>query len=712
MKPKVTATSCASEQLSVQSLLRDLPLEDEVQLVRHLESCSSCSERVESALTDASLRGTVRGRGADRPLSRYLDRIPAADAIHDADGRASVVTGPYTPVEFSFLSAPAEPGELGQLGEYRVLELVGAGGMGMVFRAEDPILKRTVALKVMRPEAASAARARDRFLREARTMAALEHDHIVAVHHVGEGRGVPFLVMPFLHGKSLHDFCRQVASLEQTTALKIGCQVASGLAAAHRAGLIHRDIKPGNIWIETAHDNRAKILDFGLARGGEEDVAITQHGAVLGTPAYMAPEQAAGGAVDARADLFSLGVVLYELTTGRRPFTGPNTMAVLSALANHHPTPPHELQPAVAPAASDLIMRLLEKDPAKRPTTADDVARELATILEGGTASRKRRSRKRRTAPVLLGTAAFTGVLAALYAFASPSPDPVFEQPATPAEQPPPAKVVDHQREAAEWVKQCGGWVMLAPKPGEQAKTYAAHEPLPEGHIEVVGIGFNKRPVRDDELELLRPLKRMSLLDLEGTGVGDAGVKHLAGCKGIWRIGLADTRVTDDSIDVLASLPGLRSVNFDRTGITPAGMARLRSRLPATSLSLPTLDGPEGDLRVANWLIDQRGSWTILMYSEIDKGPMHFLVGAASFAGANQKSMIQGKPWRMSAFAVGLDTKEIGQAQLQDMKALSHLAEVDVRRSQLNDEQVEKLRIALPGCAFVTKAGSLAPLSP
>jgi hypothetical protein len=260
---------------------------------------------------------------------------------------------------------------LGRLGSFRVLKLIGAGGMGFIFEGQDLKLERHVALKVMRPEVAALPGAAERFLREAKTAAALTNDHIVTIHLVDECNGVPFLVMPLMLGESLHERLQRerVAIVE---AVRLGRECAQGLAAAHAAGLVHRDIKPENLWLE-APDARLKILDFGLARP-EHDTRLTSAGVIVGTPAYMAPEQAHARAVDCRADLFSLGCVLYELTTGQRPFTGDSHLATLIAVGSHDPAAPKRLNSEVTDDLSALILRMLAKDPAQRPTAIDAVA--------------------------------------------------------------------------------------------------------------------------------------------------------------------------------------------------------------------------------------------------------------------------------------------------------------------------------------------------
>src|SRR5262249_45962744 len=228
---------------------------------------------------------------------------------------------------FGFLSPARGPDELGWLGPYRVLQLLGKGGMGIVFRAEDSYLKRPVALKVMRPELASDVEAQQRFLREARATAAVRSDHIVTIHEVGQENGLPYLAMELLRGEPLQTWMQKNRPIRASQLADIAVQIARGLEAAHQGGLIHRDIKPANIWIELP-SSRVKTLDSGLARP-LKGASLTQAGIVMGTPAYMAPEQADGAKIDSRSDLFSLGCVLYEVATEEPPFKGPNTLAVL-----------------------------------------------------------------------------------------------------------------------------------------------------------------------------------------------------------------------------------------------------------------------------------------------------------------------------------------------------------------------------------------------
>ncbi len=331
---------------------------------------------------------------AEDSAAAGLGSLPSAATGAGHDGTLAGAT-------YDFLS-PAQGGaELGRLGPYRVLQTLGSGGMGMVFLAEDPLLGRRIALKVIKPELLERGEVRQQFLEEAQSVAALEHDNIITIYHVGEEQGVPYLALPLLRGQSLEERLQGSAGalpLEET--LRYGRELAAGLAAAHDRGLIHRDIKPSNVWLETkesgaaepSHEEqepgpgtnaeapaRVKILDFGLAqaRGGTDAGSPKK---LVGTPAYMAPEQARGEALDARADLFSLGCVLYRMATGKAPFKGDGVISTVFNVATARPAPPRELNAELPAPLSELIDRLLAKKPADRPASAHEVVRAIEEI--------------------------------------------------------------------------------------------------------------------------------------------------------------------------------------------------------------------------------------------------------------------------------------------------------------------------------------------
>jgi serine/threonine protein kinase len=289
--------------------------------------------------------------------------------------------------------APQPTGVQNRLAQYRLIKQLGRGGMGVVYQAVDTELNRQAALKVMHPEHAIDAESRARFKREAQTAAVLKNDHIVTIYQVGEQGQTLFLAMELLAGKSLEEWLQGRPRATVSDTLLVGKQLAKGLSAAHAAGLVHRDIKPANLWLE-APRGRLKILDFGLARHAVGDPLLTQGSAVVGTPAYMAPEQARGDAVDHRCDLFSMGCVLYRMLSGRLPFEGNTLFAVLTAIETATPTPLAELQPEVPSELSQLIARLLSKKPGDRPATAQAVFEELVAI--------EKRSKQSKSIPSLL----------------------------------------------------------------------------------------------------------------------------------------------------------------------------------------------------------------------------------------------------------------------------------------------------------------------
>ena len=269
--------------------------------------------------------------------------------------------------DWSFLRPPVVAGDLASLGGYRILSLIGQGAMGFVFKAEDPGLKRLVALKVMRPAIAATPLARDRLLREARAAAGIQSECVVTIHQVGEDRGIPFIAMEFLDGMTLDDWITKHKKTATVGAIcRVGRDLLRGLAAAHEKGLIHRDIKPANLWVDQK-SGRVKVLDFGLTRDTGSEQKLTMDGAIMGTPAYMAPEQANGKEVDCRADLFSAGTVLYHLATDSSPFHRDSLLPTLSAVCNHRPQPVLSIRPELPAELGAFIERLMSKDPAERP---------------------------------------------------------------------------------------------------------------------------------------------------------------------------------------------------------------------------------------------------------------------------------------------------------------------------------------------------------
>ncbi len=351
-----------------------LPEPDQRQLVRHLDDCGNCQQALEGLAANAASwseaarlltpDGDARGPGitADLPPQNGIAKAVGADG---------------ETISLSFLAPPREAGHLGRLGHYEVLEVIGSGGFGVVLKAFDETLHRVVAIKVMAPQLAAVASARKRFSREARAAAAITNEHVVTIHAVEEEHDPPYLVMQYVAGVSLQERIDRTGPMQVKEILRIGMQAAQGLAAAHAQGLIHRDVKPANILLENGVE-RVKLTDFGLARMAD-DASVSQSGVIAGTPLYMAPEQARGEELDARADLFSLGSVLYAMCTGHPPFRAGSPLAVLRRVCEETPRPVRDVNPDVPDWLAEIVVKLHEKDRARRFQSAA----EVAGLLEG-----------------------------------------------------------------------------------------------------------------------------------------------------------------------------------------------------------------------------------------------------------------------------------------------------------------------------------------
>ncbi len=313
-----------------------------------------------------------------------------------------------------------------QYGRYQVVDEIGQGSMGIVYRAYDPQINRHIALKLLRQDRVTNEELVQRFLKEAQAMGGLSHPNIATVYDTGRDHGTIFIAMEILKGKSLKDVIRE-KTLSHNEIVHIGVQVAEALDFAHRKGIVHRDIKPSNIIIDP--DGNAKITDFGIAH--IEDPAVTQQtipGEILGTPLYMSPEQVTSSPVDGRSDLYSLGVILYEMTTGTSPFKGDNLASIFQAILQDNPPAPQLNDSPMSHKLSDLIMKCLDKDPAKRFQSGIEMAQPLKACLQrrqSDTMQGVRRPEKRkRVFPLVLVVIIFVVAAAGLTYFMSSDNSP------------------------------------------------------------------------------------------------------------------------------------------------------------------------------------------------------------------------------------------------------------------------------------------------
>jgi serine/threonine protein kinase len=348
---------------------------DNAELIAHLDTCVACRHYMETQAAEPEQwsQATELLRPTEFDLASSAE-YSAATIGHEPLERHAVIQS-----VFDLLTPSDDPNRLGRLGRFEISGVVGVGGMGVVLKAVDPALDRVVAIKVMAPHLAHHATARKRFSREAKAAAAVLHPNVVPIHCVPSDDKIPYLVMAYIRGSSLQMRLDREGPLSTVEVLRIGSQVAAGLAAAHDQGLIHRDIKPQNILLEEGVE-RVTLTDFGLARA-VDDTSVTRDGSIAGTPEYMSPEQARGESIDKKSDLFSLGSVLYTLCTGRPPFRADSSYGVMRRISDEIPKPIRELNPDIPDWLAGIIEKLMAKQKAQRFDSAGEVHELLAACL-------------------------------------------------------------------------------------------------------------------------------------------------------------------------------------------------------------------------------------------------------------------------------------------------------------------------------------------
>ncbi len=412
--------NCNTELLTRYLSRKGNSAEDET-LERHLDHWQVCRVRIEREAADEPFW---------RAVQSHLDTF--RDTYHDASAtkrlEAKVEPTPKTEAGYrrflaEWLDAD-EAGCLGRLHEYRILEIIGSGGMGLVLKAKDSRLDRLVAIKTLRSLAVQTDEtAKERFFREATLAASLQSPHVISIFHIDTWRDIPYLVMPYIEGGSLAEFA-QKRRLEFREVLDIGQQIAAGLAAAHEAGMIHRDVKPSNVLLSHGLD-QVLIADFGLARRQEQE-NLTVSGLIVGTPQFMSPEQAQGRPIDTRSDLFSLGSLLYWMTTGSYPFDTDHSLATLARVVGDEPVPLEKI--ADVPGWFGRLVRLLHS---KSPDARIISAKQIAEVFQRASESWDDRAMAEHLPPVLrppfhgfkilIAATVLAGCMTASWYFARPS---------------------------------------------------------------------------------------------------------------------------------------------------------------------------------------------------------------------------------------------------------------------------------------------------
>ena len=515
------------------------------------------------------------------------------------------------------------------LGEYRVEEEIGRGGMGIVYKAHEATLQRTVALKVLPADLARDDVFVKRFVREARAAARLSHPNIVAVYGVGQSDGAHYIAMEYVDGRSLARLVREQGALGAGQALDIARQAAEALAHAHKHGIIHRDIKPENIMVDES--GRVKLMDFGLARALQSQSKLTADGTRLGTPLYMSPEQVNGEPLDARTDIYSLGVVLYEMLTGTAPFAADTPLSLMYQIT-HKPFPDvSDVNPSVPEVVAQVVADATAREPERRYPSAQILAAHLASlqkqvslvpapsspssaqgvdvpsdpvvldaalrseiigeavssssIQEAG--SKPRHALWTRRNRIILGVAA--GALIAAIAIASlmrggggssqkgadvPEQDPVPITAGAGVVHAVPGETPD-----LSFLDSIGD--------GELQELDLRSARIDDGALARIAtaaglkkLDLEQTPVTDIGLEHLAGLRKLEVLDLENTAVSDSGLVHLAGLTRIKDLNLAHTLITKDGLSHLASLGALTRLDLASNGIGEADIRELQTALP------------------------------------------------------------------------------------------------------------------------------------
>ena len=360
-------------------LERQLTPDLEAALESHLDHCAACRHELDGLAAEGDWWNEAsRFLPADEwdgaASQAYTESISSGDD-NERERNGTGIVRRLSP----WLDASDDPRMLGRFGGYEIAGIIGEGGMGVVLKGHEPALNRYVAIKLLAPHLASNGAARQRFSREAQAAAAVLHENVIAIHRVDQSQGLPYLVMPFIGGVSLQKRIDLEGPLPLAAILRIARQIAAGLSAAHAQGLVHRDVKPANILLERGVE-RVTLTDFGLART-VDDATLTRSGVIAGTPQYMSPEQARGDAVDGRSDLFSLGSVMYAMSTGRAPFRAETPFGILRRITDDETRSIREINPGIPDWLESIIRRLHAKSPADRFQTPSEIADLLEACL-------------------------------------------------------------------------------------------------------------------------------------------------------------------------------------------------------------------------------------------------------------------------------------------------------------------------------------------
>ncbi|QEG38722.1 Serine/threonine-protein kinase PknB [Roseimaritima ulvae] len=579
-------------------------------LIEDLATTPASLAMVEPHLIQAIAHGLTQRTSADDTAFEGQTLGALVDSSVDKDRAACLAA----------LERPQSKDDLACFGKYRLRAFIGAGGTGLVFAAVDTDLSRVVAVKFLRPSCATVAKHRKRFLRGARAMASVRHEHVLGIHEVGSWKDLPFVVMPHLQGESLQTRLERVDRLTPQAALEMVRQIAMGLAAIDRVSLVHRDIKPDNIWLETPTD-RVQIIDFGIASDPESDAEITSPMETMGTPRYMAPEQIVSKHVDHRSDLFSLGSMLYRMLTGRPAFGGSTAFECMVSVTKDSLPPPHLYDRTIPKSLSRIVKRLCEKRPQDRFQSADQLLAALDRIdrtkpprsfplwsLAAGAMalllltiiSLKIKDRdgnettiridSERVAGVEIGLSDATAVLSKPHAEPIANDNPQW-----------------NEQEIAAWIRQRGGSVIvyLEQSPSGEIRRVRASEALPPGPFRILGVDsagqfFDQayldrvlqlkylvslainanRNFTDRQLNAIATIKSLKLLHItlqrsDRSPISDDGIQSLTALKKLQTLRMNAPQITNEGIQSVSQLQRLSYFGNEIPLVTDEGLQQL-----------------------------------------------------------------------------------------------------------------------------------------
>ena len=521
------------------------------------------------------------------------DVKPEADVTSSekADAQETMALDESTDVGHT---SPVESDEISEVfGRYRILRELGQGSMGSVYLAHDTQLDRKVALKIPKLRESRDATRTQRFFREARAAATLRHPNICPVYDIGEIDGKRYIAMAYIKGRPLSAFIKRQKPQPVRRIASTLRKLARALQEAHNQGIIHRDLKPDNILID---DNRQPIImDFGLARqlGNEDDARLTTSGAIVGSPAYMSPEQVNPelGEVGPASDIFSLGVVVYEFLTQQRPFKG-TFGTIFGKISSHDPEKPSKLRPEIDPEMDEICLKMLAKKIEDRYESMGELAEVVREYLK-------------KTTPKSPGYDSAFSISVFEHTDVAPADVPSVKKTKVPAPEKKRKKVVhrpagksetkvlaaqkpdskgvavsaatDPDRFAAEWVLEIGGTIKISVA-GGQTVSVTDPKTLPQEPFRVVDVSLlRNKQVDDESLKHFSGLAELVVLRLSDTGVTDTGLVHLAGLTGLPVLDLSYTNVTDAGLRHLSGLTGLKELDLANTKVTDAGLESIRN---------------------------------------------------------------------------------------------------------------------------------------